>query len=142
MFRLDPRLEKDTIVVGDFAVSRLLLAKDSRYPWCILVPKRRDITELYQLTAAEQAQVNLESAFLGQQLMALYRGDSLNVAALGNVVSQLHIHHVVRYKTDVTWPGPIWGVGESEPYEQETLIRHQAEISALMANNFVFVSAV
>lgn len=140
MFKLDPRLAQNTIVLGDFSMSRLLLVNDSRYPWCILVPKRPDITELYQLTTAEQAQVNLESAFLGQQLMTLYVGESLNVAALGNVVSQLHIHHVVRFKTDVTWPGPIWGIGESTIYPAEELIRHQAEIIALMANKFGFVS--
>ena len=142
MFKLDPRLEKDTVVIGDFTMSRLLLAKDSRYPWCILVPKRSDITELYQLTATEQAQVNLESAWLGQQLMSAFSGDSLNVASLGNVVSQLHIHHVVRFKTDETWPIPIWGVGVAIPYDQETLNRHQAQISELMANQLGFVSAV
>ena len=130
MFELDPRLASDTIVLGDFTVSRVLLAKDRRYPWCILVPKVSDITEMYQLSEQEQAQVTKESALLGRELMSLYNGDSLNVAALGNVVSQLHIHHVVRFNNDQCWPGPIWGIGSAKPYDNAELTQQASKITA------------
>ncbi|NRA53504.1 MAG: HIT domain-containing protein [Gammaproteobacteria bacterium] len=139
MFELDARLENDTIVLGDFIASRVLMAKDSRYPWCILVPKYAHITELYQLPDSEQQQVMRESAFLGKTLMSLFDGGSLNVAALGNVVAQLHIHHVVRFSDDPTWPGPIWGVGTAIPFEQDALERRAALITAQLSGQLGFV---
>lgn len=140
MFELDPRLANDTIVLGDFATSRLLLAKDSRYPWCILVPKRCDITEIYQLAGEEQAQLSRESALLGRKLMELYQGDSLNVAALGNVVAQLHIHHVVRFTNDASWPGPIWGVGVAIPYADGELAKHARQITSSLSGELGFIA--
>jgi len=142
MFELDTRLANDTVVLGDFKQSRLLLAKDSRYPWCILVPKRVGINEMYQLSAQEQAQVTKESALLGQSLMTLYQGDSLNVAALGNVVAQLHIHHVVRYHNDPCWPGPIWGVGSSVPFEQEELLKQAKKIIEPLLGQLGFIAVI
>jgi len=122
MFTLDARLQNDTLTLGQFGLSRLLLSKDKRYPWCILVPQVDNIQEAYQLSEDQQAQLQQESSALGQTLMALFEGDSLNVAALGNVVSQLHVHHVVRYKNDPTWPGPIWGVGDAVTYSDQELL--------------------
>ncbi len=121
MFTLHPRLETDCIVMGDFPLSRLLLMNDSRYPWFILVPRRADISEIYHLGEAEQQQLQRESVSLGQGIMESFGGDKLNVAALGNLVPQLHIHHIVRYRDDATWPGPVWGVGISVPYTAEQL---------------------
>ncbi|NRA60730.1 MAG: HIT domain-containing protein [Psychrobium sp.] len=117
MFELDPRLNNDTLVLGEFPLSQLLLVKDKRYPWCILVPKVAGITEIYQLSMQQQQQLTLESALVAQTLMQLFKGDSMNIAALGNVVSQLHLHHVVRYQTDACWPGPIWGIGTAQSYQ-------------------------
>ncbi len=94
---------------------------DSRYPWCILVPQRSDMTEIFQLSEADQNQLNKESIYLSQKLAETFSADKMNIAALGNVVPQLHIHHVVRYKNDHTWPAPIWGVGEAVKYEQAEL---------------------
>lgn len=128
MFELDKRLQADTIIIGEFPLSLVLLSKDSRYPWCILVPKVANITEAYQLSSKQQAALSQESNLLGKVLMELYQGDSLNVAALGNVVSQLHVHHVVRFTNDETWPGPIWGVGDSSSYTTSELTQRATEI--------------
>ena len=102
--------------MGELPLSRLLLLNDSRYPWFVLVPRREAITEIYQLDEAEQQQLLRESSQLGQFLMESFNGDKLNIGALGNLVPQLHVHHIVRYKDDEAWPGPVWGVGVSEPY--------------------------
>jgi len=107
--------------MGDFPLSRLLLMNDARYPWFILVPRRDDIQEIYQLDAEEQLQLQRESSLLGKHLMERFGGDKLNIAALGNLVSQLHVHHIVRYLDDAAWPGPVWGVGLPQPYEDGKL---------------------
>ena len=120
-FSLDPRLLNDCEVIGDLPLCRVLLMKDSRYPWCILVPRQADITEIYQLSVEQQQQLLAESSLLGKKLMAMCEGRKLNVAALGNVVSQLHVHHVVRFENDAAWPGPVWGVGTAEPYDNKSL---------------------
>lgn len=127
MFLLHPRLESDAIYLGDLPLSRLLLMNDARYPWCILVPRREDLSEIYQLSGADQQQLWRESAILGEGMMEVFGGDKLNIAALGNLVPQLHLHHIVRYRDDTSWPGPVWGVGHPEPYsesqQQETIAR-------------------
>ena len=119
MFTLDPRLEQDTIHLGDFALSRVLLMNDARYPWVILVPRVVGLTECFQLEETEQAQLTKESNFVAQSLKELVQADKMNIAALGNVVSQLHIHHVARYQADETWPAPIWGKGQAIPYTDQ-----------------------
>ena len=119
MFTLDPRLEKDTIHLGDFVSSRVLLMNDARYPWVILVPRVVGLTECFQLEEAEQAQLTKESNFVAQSLKELVQADKMNVAALGNVVSQLHIHHVARYQADETWPAPVWGKGQAIAYTEQ-----------------------
>ncbi len=121
VFELHPQLAKDCIVLSDLTLCRVLLMDDARYPWFILVPKRPDITEVYQLTAADQQQLLIESSLIGERVMALFDGDKLNIAALGNIVPQLHIHHIVRYKADSTWPAPVWGKGDRVAYLPEEL---------------------
>jgi len=129
MFTLHPQLEKDAIVMGDLPLSRLLLLNDSRYPWFVLVPRRENITEIYQLSEADQQQLLLESSRLGRLMMEGFNGDKLNIGALGNLVPQLHLHHIVRYKNDEAWPGPVWGVGAALPYsgEQVAAMRQRCE---------------
>lgn len=129
MFTLHPQLEKDGIVMGEFPLSRLLLLNDSRYPWFVLVPRRENITEIYQLSEADQQQLLLESSRLGRLMMEGFSGDKLNIGALGNLVPQLHLHHIVRYKNDEAWPGPVWGVGAALPYsgEQVAAMRQRCE---------------
>lgn len=108
-FTLHPQLAKDTITVGDFKLCRVLLAKDENYPWLILVPRVESITEFHQLNNQEQAQYLIESNTVSLFLKESLNADKINIAALGNMVPQLHIHHVARYKQDIAWPNPIWG---------------------------------
>mgnify|MGYP001163374509 CR=1 FL=1 len=117
-FALHPRLQQDCWHVGDFALSRLLLMNDSQYPWFILVPRRPAITEIFQLEASERRQLLDESCLLAETLQTLYRPDKLNIAAIGNLVPQLHLHHVVRYQTDRAWPAPVWGKFDAMPYPE------------------------
>ena len=119
MFKLDPRLEQDTLLIGEFELSRVLLMNDARYPWVILVPKEVGVTEVFQLNEQQQQQLMLESNYVAKQLKTLVDADKMNVAALGNVVSQLHIHHVARTLQDETWPAPVWGKGQAVLYSQQ-----------------------
>lgn len=109
MFVLDSRLQQDSLVLGEFSLCQLLLSKDANYPWFILVPKRAGISELFELDAAEQQQLWQETTLLAEALKASYGADKMNVATLGNVVSQLHMHVIVRQRDDAAWPAPVWG---------------------------------
>ena len=106
---LHPQLKQDCFVIGSFPLSVLLLLNDSRYPWFILVPQRPDIHEIHQLPEADQQQLMRESSLLAECIETEFKADKINVAALGNVVPQLHIHHIVRYRSDPAWPAPVWG---------------------------------
>jgi len=121
MFTLHKQLENDSVRVTETDKSLLLLANDARYPWLILVPKFADVREVYELTETDQTALWQTSAALSQELMQLFNGDKFNVAALGNMVPQLHIHHIVRHTGDAAWPGPIWGQGEPTTYSSEAL---------------------
>jgi diadenosine tetraphosphate (Ap4A) HIT family hydrolase len=94
---------------------------DSNYPWFILVPDRDDIREIYQLDTADREQLLDESCRLSEFVMSAFEGDKLNVAALGNQVPQLHLHHIVRYTTDSAWPGPVWGKFPALSYTDQAL---------------------
>ncbi len=104
MFRMDERLVKDTIVLGDFGLSRILLMNDSRYPWLILVPRIVDASEVFALTAQQQQKLWQETSLIGQVLKDVFKADKINIATLGNVVKQLHMHVVVRMQDDDAWP--------------------------------------
>lgn len=121
MFELHSRLAADTIVVGDFALSRLLLHRDANYPWFILVPRREEITEIYHLSEEDRQQLIRESCQLAESLVDVFSPDKINIATLGNMVPQLHMHHVARYKTDGAWPNPVWGVLPPLQYSEELL---------------------
>ncbi|MBA6340072.1 HIT domain-containing protein [Colwellia sp. MB02u-10] len=120
-FKLHPQLVNDCFVMADFPLSRLLLCNDSAYPWFILVPKVDGIQDIYQLDWQQQQQLLNESSMLSEVLMQEFKGDKMNVAALGNVVSQLHLHHIVRYENDACWPKPIWGQQALTPYTDSEL---------------------
>ena len=117
MFELHPRLAQDCLPLGRFPLCRLLLMNERRYPWFILVPELADIGEIYQLPLADQNRLIQESSALAQSLAATFSPDKLNIAAIGNLVPQLHVHHVVRYRHDAAWPAPVWGRFEPEPYD-------------------------
>ena len=118
MYKLHRQLKQDTFYLGHLKLCDVLLMNDARYPWVILVPRRENITEVFQLSDADQYLLSTESAFVAKQLTSLVVADKMNVAALGNIVSQLHIHHVARYQTDEAWPAPIWGTGSTVTYSE------------------------
>ncbi len=121
MAEIHPQLKNDCMLLGRFKLCHLLVAKDANYPWFILVPDRVSIKEIYQLTPKDQTQLLAESSLLSERLMRILNGDKLNVAALGNQVAQLHLHHIVRYQTDPAWPTPIWGKIAAKPYSGSEL---------------------
>jgi diadenosine tetraphosphate (Ap4A) HIT family hydrolase len=116
VFALDSRLDADTLQVGRLALSRVLLMNDARYPWLILVPERPDLADMIDLPESEQALLMREIAAASSALRTLFNPDKLNVGALGNRVRQLHVHVLARFVSDSAWPGPVWGVGEAQPY--------------------------
>jgi diadenosine tetraphosphate (Ap4A) HIT family hydrolase len=115
-FILDPRLEADTMVLGRFELCRVLLMNDARYPWLILVPEKPDLAEIIDLLEPDQMQLMREIALASQALKTLFNPDKLNVGALGNRVRQLHVHVLARFVSDAAWAGPVWGVGQAQPY--------------------------
>lgn len=137
-FELHPRLQADTWVLGDFPLCRLLLMNDANYPWFILVPRRAGVTEVYHLSASERAQLIEESSALSETLADLFMARKMNVAALGNQVSQLHLHHVVRYEDDIAWPGPVWGVAEARRYTPEQAEEISRKLEVLLDGELEF----
>jgi diadenosine tetraphosphate (Ap4A) HIT family hydrolase len=125
---LHPQLAADTAPVGDLPLSRLLVSKDATYPWLILAPRRADISEIIDLLAPERAQLMIEIALASDALKALTGCDKLNIAALGNIVPQLHVHIVARGKGDPAWPAPVWGHGAPRDYAPAELHRFLAAI--------------
>jgi diadenosine tetraphosphate (Ap4A) HIT family hydrolase len=107
---LHSQLQKDTIDIGDLPLCRVLVIKDAHYPWLLLVPRRRETVEIIDLNEVEQAQLMTEISRVSRVLKALTKCDKLNIAALGNVVPQLHVHIIARRSSDTAWPRPVWGV--------------------------------
>lgn len=121
MFALHPRLEADTIEVATWPLCRVLLMNDRTYPWLILVPQRKDVSEFHHLSPDDRARVMHEMALAARLLEHATKADKINTAALGNVVPQLHIHIIARFKDDPAWPNPVWGARPAEPYDTATL---------------------
>ena len=118
MFNLHPQLEKDSFFVTDLDLCRVLLMNDCQFPWLILVPRVNDCREIFDLNDELINTLNEESLFTSKVLMKQFTGDKLNIASLGNLVPQLHIHHIVRFKNDVAWPTPVWGKQAPIPYNE------------------------
>lgn len=108
-FELHPRLDADTTWLGDLPLCRVLLSKEDIGPWLILVPRIESISEIHHLSDADQQQFIRESSAVSARLEMYASPDKLNIGALGNMVPQLHVHHIARYQTDVAWPDPVWG---------------------------------
>ncbi|WP_317929106.1 HIT domain-containing protein [Halioxenophilus sp. WMMB6] len=143
MFKLDAALVSDTVLIGHFPLSLVLLHKDANYPWCILVPQRASIKEIYQLDEEDQIQLLRESCTLSETMVSMFDPDKMNIAALGNMVPQLHIHHVARFKTDGAWPNPIWGTQPAQAYEGEALAKRVSQLrSALDGDDFTISDEV
>lgn len=107
--------------IGYFPLCRLLLMPDAHYPWFILVPDREGVGEIHHLSETDRQQLLLESCLLSEAMEQAFEPDKLNIAALGNIVPQLHLHHVARYRHDATWPAPIWGKLPAKAYGGEEL---------------------
>jgi len=126
-FVLHPRLMADTAVIVDWSLSRVLLMNDKRFPWIVLVPRRPDITEVFDLDAASRTLLTNEIARTAERLKGWARthggADKINVGIIGNVVAQLHVHVVARRKGDAVWPGTVWGAGQAEHYGAAELLR-------------------
>ena len=120
-FELDPQLEKDTVLISDWHLCQVRLMNDSRYPWVILIPKVEGVSEIHELAEEQQQLLLGESMRLSKALDQLFSPHKLNIAALGNMVRQLHVHHIVRFENDASFPRPVWGVGEAVPYDAEAL---------------------
>ena len=118
---LHPQLDADAITLGDLPLSRVLLAKDANYPWLLLVPRRAHAREIIDLEGADQARLMGEIATASRALRTVTTCDKLNVAAIGNVVPQLHVHIIARRHTDAAWPRPVWGVAPPVVYDAARL---------------------
>lgn len=114
---LHPRLEGDTVNLGDLPLCRVLIIKDANYAWLLLVPRRAEVNEITDLNEVEQAQLMTEITRVSRALKDVTGCDKLNIAALGNIVPQLHVHIIARRKTDPAWPKPVWGQAEPLPYD-------------------------
>lgn len=143
MFELHPRLAADTVPVGRFPLSLLLLSKDANYPWCVLVPLREDVFEIHHLGEKDQQQLMRESCRLSEVMTSIFDADKMNVAALGNVVPQLHVHHIARSESDPAWPQPIWGVRPAASYADDQLQDRLDHLrAALVGDDFEVIDSM
>ena len=120
-FTLHPQLAAESVPVGDLALSRVLLMNNARFPWILLVPRRDGIREIIDLPEREQATLYGEITAASRAMRALYQPDKLNVAAIGNMVPQLHVHIIARFTEDEAWPKPTFGFAPAIPYEASAL---------------------
>jgi len=137
-FVLHPQLQQDTIALGRMDLCQVLLMNDSQFPWLILVPEIADIRELFQLNQQQRQLFMEESCHLAETISVIYQADKINIGAIGNMVPQLHIHHIVRFRNDKLWPAPIWGKLPAVPYtdqqlaEQTALLKQQLSLNPLV----------
>ena len=129
-FTVHPQLAKDSAVVGDLQLSRVLLMNNTRFPWLLLVPRLPGIREFIDLPDREQAVMWSEILAVSRVVTALYKPDKLNTCAIGNMVPQLHVHIIARYQADEAWPKPVFGFAPPVPYAPEAL---QSEIARIAA---------
>lgn len=132
-FTLHPRLRADTIPIGELPLSAALLVNDARFPWLMLVPQRPDLGELTDLSEADSSALMEEIRVATRVMLALAKPDKVNVGALGNVVAQLHVHVIGRYRSDPAWPNPVWGFGDPQPYPEHAAAALVERAAALFA---------
>ena len=120
-FKLNSRLLEESAFITKLNVSQVRLNHDARFPWLILIPEIAELKELHDIPDEKQTIVHKEVNFCSAALQELTSADKMNVAALGNLVPQLHIHVIARNHNDNAWPQPVWSAGEAKPYEEENL---------------------
>ena len=118
-FRPDERLVRDSDLVTRIGLCELRLMKDKRWPWLVLVPQRADVSEVFDLTPLDQTMLTFETNLVAEALKTVTGATKINVAAIGNIVRQLHVHVIARSEGDANWPGPVWGHGTAEPRSAE-----------------------
>lgn len=117
MFELDPQIAASSFFIIDWPLSRVLLKNNANFPWFILVPRRPNLTEMTQLSQDERYQLMDEINHASRIVQDRYKPDKVNIGALGNIVSQCHLHVIARFKQDLLWPHSIWQAGvEEKPY--------------------------
>lgn len=132
-YQLHERLAADTISLGRSSLCEVRLMNDQTWPWVLLVPAFAGIREIYELNAEQQQVLMQESTALSRGMMEVFCGDKMNVAALGNMVPQLHLHHIVRFEGDPAWPGPVWGKQPPVPYDEEGLAGIKRSLAPVLA---------
>ena len=129
-FELHPDLKRDGILIGRFPLSLVLLINDSAYPWFVLVPRRAGIKDAIDLEPADYQQLSAESRLFSLSLKQIFSAEKLNIAALGNMTPQLHVHHIVRSSSDPAWPNPIWGFQPLTAYTTEEVVSIRKRLAA------------
>ena len=137
MFELDSRLHDDTYFVCDLALCRVLLMNDSQFPWLILVPRKNDLAEIVDLADEEQIALLRESAHVSRVMQTLFAPHKLNVGALGNVVRQLHVHHIARFEDDIAWPKPVWGNQPTKAYDERYAMQRLALLKEALKDHSI-----
>ena len=132
-WHLHPQLAEDTHPVAHFALSDLQLMDDANHPWLILVPRVENAVEWIDLDEAQQAELTREISRASRVLKAVFKPNKLNIAALGNMVPQLHVHVIARFREDIAWPRPVWGMATAQPYSPEELVRRIERLRAALA---------
>jgi diadenosine tetraphosphate (Ap4A) HIT family hydrolase len=132
-WQLHPQLADDTAPVIELPLCEVRLMDDANHPWLVLVPRVAGMVEIIDLEAAQRAQLTVEIDAACRALKALFKPDKLNVAALGNLVPQLHVHVIARYRDDIAWPRPVWGSATARPYTPEQLIERVGALRAALA---------
>lgn len=122
-WHLHPQLADDTHPIAQWSLSDLRLMDDANHPWLILVPRVDGAAELIDLTDSQQVELTREIATASRALQAAFKPHKLNVAALGNIVPQLHVHVIARFQDDIAWPRPVWGMASAKPYSPEALVQ-------------------
>ena len=134
-FSLDERIESDSILIGDLPLCKFLLMNDSNYPWFLLVPRRVEIKEIFDLSEDDRKQLDFETVEVSKFIKSSFNPEKINIASLGNIVSQFHVHIIARYTDDISWPDPVWGKYPNNEYkgtQSEDLLK----ISKSFVNKF------
>ncbi|RUM53085.1 MAG: HIT family protein [Marinomonas sp.] len=137
MFELDAVLQKDSVLIGDLKLCQVRLINNRNAPWVILVPKIAYVEEIHQLDHSDRIQLMAESCLMAETMQDLFSPDKLNVAAIGNKVRQLHLHHVARFEADECWPEPVWGKISSKHYSDQELADILQKFKRLLGDELI-----
>ncbi|MDF1722357.1 MAG: HIT domain-containing protein [Minwuia sp.] len=136
-FEVDPRLVADSVQVMDLPLCAVRLVDDSRWPWLLLIPRRPGVTEIFELNQADRGRLMEETAAVARAVTAVGPCDKTNVATLGNMVAQMHVHVIARQIGDPAWPGPIWGIGKPVPYARAERVLTVETVRVLIETEIV-----